>query len=81
MTYQAEANDVRLIAPDAATADGAVMWQPLVRIAPAKTLPEKEEPPVIMPSPEMPVDGTSIDGGIDDTGITGKRPRKRGRKS
>ena len=50
MTYQAEANDVRLIAPDKAdnTAVG-VVWRPLVRIEPAKTLPEPEEPPVVMP--------------------------------
>ena len=44
MTYQAEANDVRLIAPDCATTDGTVLWQPLVRIAPAKTLPDQKSP-------------------------------------
>ena len=59
MTYQAEANDVRLIAPDKVdnTAVG-VVWRPLVRIAPAKTLPDPEEPPVVMPSPDMPIDGS-----------------------
>ena len=65
MTYQAEANDVKLIAPDASTADGAVMWRPLVRVAPAKTLPDPEEPPVVMPSP----DGISSDAGVDVTGF------------
>ena len=81
--YQAEASDVKLLAPDqASTADGAVAWRDLnVQLEAPKTLPEKEEPPVIMPSPDMPVDGTSSDGGIDDTGIAGKKPRKRGRKS
>ena len=37
----------------------------MVRIAPAKTLPDPEEPPVVMPSPDMPVDGTSSDAGVD----------------
>ena len=64
MTYQAEANEVRLISPDAATADGSIMWRPLVRVAPAMTLPEAEEPPVVMPSPDMPIDGTSGDAGL-----------------
>ena len=55
MTYQAEANDVKLVAPDVATTDGAILWRPLIRVAPAKTLndvlPEPEEP-TVLPAPE-----------------------------
>ena len=53
MTYQAEANDVKLVSPDVVTADGAVLWRPLVRIAPAKTVSRPEvEQPTVLPAPE-----------------------------
>ena len=74
MTYQAEASDVRLIAPDEVSDTGTgVLWRPLVRVAPAKTLPDPEEPPVVMPSP----DGTSSDAGVDVTGFNLEEQQRR----
>ena len=77
MTYQAEASDVRLIAPDAATADGAVLWRRWY----ASHRPRRcqtQKPPVVMPSPDMPIDGTSTDAGVDAAGFSvGEgRPRR-----
>ena len=42
MTYQAEANDVRLIAPDRASTGLETTWRPLVRIGSGKTLSRPE---------------------------------------
>ena len=56
MTYQAEANDVRLIAPDKVEDTGVgTVWRPLVRIAPGRTVSRPEvEQPTVLPTPEEP---------------------------
>ena len=83
MTYQAEANDVPLIAPDAVTTDGAILWRPLVRVAPARKLelPEPEQP-TVLPAPEeeveFPSSGTSVTiTGPEEEGPSDEEPPKK----
>jgi hypothetical protein len=84
MTYQAEANEVKLISPDAVTADGAILWRPLVRVAPKRKLERPEpEQPTVLPAPEeeveFPATGTSaaIMPAVEEEGPSDEEPPKK----